>query len=87
MHFRILEILTEQENWDVAIEFGKKMLKKFNNDPRAYISFLKMLDQCSRGSHVLPDSLSGKEIMKRARQCLKANEVIQIEIHHAKSLF
>jgi hypothetical protein len=25
--------------------------------------------------------------MKRARQCLKVNEVIQIEIHHAKSLF
>jgi transcription elongation factor GreA-like protein len=87
VYFRILEVLTEQENWAVAIEFAKKMLKKFNRDPRAYIAFLKMIDQYSRSGHELSDSLSVKEIMKRARQCLKANEVIQIEIHHAKSLF
>lgn len=80
-------MLTEQENWSVAIEFAKKMLKKFNRDPRAYISFLKMVDQYARSGHEVPESLSVREIMKRARQCLKANEVIQIEIHHAKSLF
>lgn len=32
VYFRILEVLTEEENWTVAIEFGKKMLKKFNRD-------------------------------------------------------
>lgn len=87
VYFRILEILTEQENWSVAIEFAKKMLKKFNRDARAYISFLRMIDQYGRSGHEVQDSLSAKEIMKRAKQCLKVNEVIQIEIHHAKSLF
>jgi hypothetical protein len=38
---RIVEILREQENWDVAFEMAKKMLKKFNNDPRAYFFVLK----------------------------------------------
>lgn len=38
---RIVEILREQENWDVAFEMSKKMLKKFNTDPRAYFSVLK----------------------------------------------
>ena len=87
VYFRILEILTEKENWAVAIEFGKKMLKKFNRDARAYIAFLKMTDQYTRSGHPLQESLSVKEIMKRAKQCLKVNEVIQIEVHHAKSLF
>lgn len=60
VYFRILEILTEQENWTVAIEFAKKMLKKFNRDPRAYIAFLKMVDQYSRSGHEVQDSLSIK---------------------------
>lgn len=63
------------------------MLKKFNRDARAYIAFLKMTDQYTRSGHPLQESLSVKEIMKRAKQCLKVNEVIQIEVHHAKSLF
>jgi len=63
------------------------MLKKFNKEPKAYISFLKMIDQYTRAGHTPSDSLSIKEIMRRATQCLKANDVIQIETHHAKSLF
>lgn len=51
VYFRILEILTEEENWTVGIEFGKKMLKKFNRDPRAYIAFLKMINQYNRSGH------------------------------------
>lgn len=87
VYFRILEILTEQENWAVALEFGKKMLKKFNRDPKAYISFLKLTDCYTHAGHTLADSLSIKEIMRRAAQCLKTNEITQIEVHHAKSLF
>lgn len=37
VYFRVLEILVEQEQWEVAIEFGRKMLKKFNRDIKAYI--------------------------------------------------
>jgi hypothetical protein len=87
VHFRIMEILCEQENWSVAIEFAKKTLKKFNREPKAYISFLKLLNQCQRSGHQLPDSLSVKEIMRRASQCLKPSDVLQIEVHYAKNLF
>lgn len=69
------------------MEFGKKTLRKFNKEPKTYINFLKMMNQYERTGHQIPDSLSVREIMRRANQCLKANEVIQIEVHHAKSLF
>jgi len=63
------------------------MLKKFNRNPKAYISFLKLADAYERTGQEMPISISIKEIMKRASQCLKSNDVIQIEVHHAKSLF
>lgn len=40
---RIVEILREQDNWDVAFEMAKKMLKKYNTDPKAYIHMLKFM--------------------------------------------
>ena len=46
-----------------------------------------MINQYQRSGHDVPDSLSVKEIMRRAKQCLKTNSVIQIEVHHARSLF
>lgn len=52
VYFRILEILTEKEQWDVAIEFGRKMLKKFNRDIKAYIHFLKMIDQYGQNHQI-----------------------------------
>lgn len=45
VYCRIVQILREQDNWDVAFEMAKKMLKKFNTDPRAYISMLKHMVQ------------------------------------------
>lgn len=46
-----------------------------------------MIEDYHRSGHEVHDSLSVKEIMRRANQCLKTNDVIQIEVHHAKSLF
>ena len=46
-----------------------------------------MANQYERSGHQLQEGISVREIMKRAKQCLKSNEVIQIEIHHAKALF
>jgi hypothetical protein len=40
---RIVEILREQDNWEVAFEMARKMLKKYNNEPKAYISMLRHL--------------------------------------------
>ncbi len=87
VHYRIMEILYEQENWPVAMEFSKKTLKKYNRDPKAYISFIKLINAFQRSGHHMPEGISVKEIMRRAHQCLKTNDIIQIEVHHARSLF
>lgn len=36
---RIIQIFREKENWDLGYEFAKKMLKKFNKDFKAYVSY------------------------------------------------
>lgn len=38
---RIVEILREQDKWDVAYEMARKMLKKFNKDIKAYTLMLR----------------------------------------------
>ncbi len=58
VYLRILEILTDQQNWPVAIEFGKKLLKKFNRQPKAYIGFLKMANQYERSGNQLQEGIS-----------------------------
>ena len=42
VQFRISEILMEQEKYDIGLEFAKKMLKKFNKNPKAYNQFIKI---------------------------------------------
>ncbi len=32
VYSKILEVVTGQEDWEVAISFGRKMLKKFNKE-------------------------------------------------------
>ena len=88
VYFRVLEILVEKEEWDVAIEFGRKMLKKFNRDIKAYIEFLKMVNNYEASNRQkVNESISQKQILRRASQCLKSHEVITIESHIAKHLF
>lgn len=88
VYFRVLEILVEKEEWDVAIEFGRKMLKKFNRDIKAYIEFLKMVNNYEASNRQkVNESISQKQILRRASQCLKSHELITIESHIAKHLF
>ncbi len=88
VYFRVLEILVEKEEWDVATEFGRKMLKKFNRDIKAYIEFLKMVNKYeSANGQKINESISQKQILRRASQCLKSHEIITIESHIAKHLF
>jgi hypothetical protein len=84
----VLEILQEQEHWEVALEFARKMLKKFNRDIKAYIEFLKMVHKYEAANHKkINESISQKQILRRASQCLKSHEITTIESHIAKHLF
>jgi hypothetical protein len=53
---------------------------------KAYIQFMKMINQYSL-NHEVNESLTPKQIFRRASQCLKSHEVITIESHMAKYLF
>jgi len=44
----------------VAIEFGKKTLKKFNREAKAYIAFLKLINQYQRTGNDIPEAISIK---------------------------
>lgn len=52
------------------------MLKKFNNDPKAYIFMLKFM--VSEQIHRKKQSITLKELLRRAEQCLKQRDIITI---------
>jgi hypothetical protein len=41
VYFRILDILAEQDKWEVAIEFSRAMVKKFSTSIHAWNYFLR----------------------------------------------
>lgn len=43
IYFRIIDILVEQEKWDIAIEFARAMVKKFATSIQAWNQFLKVI--------------------------------------------
>jgi hypothetical protein len=64
---------------------AKKMLKKFSNDPKAYISMLRQM--VVEEVHTGKQRISLKELLRRAGQVLKAKDLITIESHYAKTLY
>ena len=86
VQFRISEILMEQEKYDIGLEFAKKMLKKFNKNPKAYNQFIKISLIYERNKQQ-PEKFAPEDILKRARQCLKANDAITVEAKYGKTLY
>ena len=86
VHFRIGQILMEQEKWNIGLEFAKKMLKKFNKEYKAYSQFIKIVLMYGKQNGI-PERLTPEETIKRARQCLKLNDCITIESKYAKTLY
>lgn len=64
---------------------ARKMLKKFNDDPRAYTAMLKHMVQ--EEIHNQKQSITLKELLRRASQCVKAKDLITIESHYGKILY
>lgn len=73
---RIVEILREQEKWDLAFEMAKKMLKKYNKDVKAY--FLMLKHMVAEETHQGKSTITLKELLRRASQCLHAKDLITI---------
>lgn len=91
IYFRIIDILIEQEKWDVVIEFARAMVKKFATSVQAWSYFLKTIIQFrdfkERGNRqtefVLPKTLQPKEVLHRAQQVLASKELILLETQYA----
>lgn len=90
IYFRIIDILVEQENWKVVIEFARGMVKKFATSIQAWNYLLKVIllfrkDRQNNhgGEFVLPKAMQPKEILHRARQVLTSKELILLETQYA----
>lgn len=83
---RIIEILREQDNWDIAFEMSRKMLKKFNKEIKAYHLMMRhmILEELHNNGK---QRMTLKELLRRASQCLKAKDLITIESQYSKILY
>ncbi len=59
VYFRILEILIAKDNWDIALDFGRAMLRKFQDNLKVWEVYLKTIIRC-RAVRPIPKSLEPK---------------------------